>query len=1047
MRVLFFVLFTFLAQSVGAQWNKDAQPFKEKMRYNKAISQFEKNTTQLSEIKDLEYARTLFAMGNFQKAFNEYQKFHRLMELQAPRDIYNFITSTAVVAPELHDSIVDFYLNQQIENGILGYKDEILVALDSVRYNAACFNSKEFEDFSPTIMGNTLLFVSSRTNPLSRTEQYDYNRQPFYNVYSVNGCDVKDIDEWKSDEKPRGINSDLHDGPIFLSAEKGLVFITRNISKKTNVFHLGIFWSQRVNGKWSALKPMEINGSTYSVQHPYFNNETNELYFSSNMAGPSRGFDIYKIKFDNGHWSSAEALPGTVNTPLDEVFPYIYKNKLYFSSNGFAGIGGLDVFSVQQDSIITREDAFNTIFDDYGVLWLSDSTGLFSSNRDGGFGKDDIYQFTLVKDAKRTPRLLTQTKKNKLDENEFIAKNSPEAGKKPVVITLFDSLTKQPLADANVYVALDPNLGREQMYKTDNSGRILVPIEPSTQRLSINAKPCGYSYQGKVFILDSSKSKESYKLTYIPFKLGDNLTKIFNLDNIYYERNSFQLTDASKLELNKVVEVLNNNPGLTIELGSHTDSRASAQYNQTLSQNRAKAAFNYMVLAGISPARITYRGYGETKLLNRCADNVVCAEEEHLVNRRTEFIITSLPSCDSASKAQLASNSFNRNTSFATANGSIGQTSNNKAYASNSSKDKAFSSANGMGVNSNKAGRTSSVIKTKENQLKTLDYRCGDADGDGILDYLDPDSDNDGILDRLEGSGDMDHDGNPNYRDVDSDGDGLSDEFEGIDDTDKDGRADFVDTDSDNDGIEDQVEGVIDLDKDGKENYIDTDSDGDGISDKVEGTSDSDGDGISNYLDDDSDGDGISDRIETALDFDRDGKPNYLDLDSDADGMPDSIEKGENGDSKPIDSDKDGKPNFIDLDSDNDGISDKDESPSCLTNNSGAVSTTVENRQTGMTLSGGKSKTDQTEVTATPYGQMMEYRVQIYTSATKLSSNFFQNRGLNSAFEYFHGGSYKYCSVKSFKTESEALTESIVLKQQGFSDAFVVVFKNGIRVR
>ena len=163
--------------------------------------------------------------------------------------------------------------------------------------------------------------------------------------------------------------------------------------------------------------------------------------------------------------------------------------------------------------------------------------------------------------------------------------------------------------------------------------------------------------------------------------------------------------------------------------------------------------------------------------------------------------------------------------------------------------------------------------------------------------------------------------------------------------------------------------------------------------------------------------------------------------------MPDSIEKGENADSKPIDSDKDGKPNFIDVDSDNDGISDKDESPSCLTNNSGAVSTIVENRQTGMTLSGGKSKTDQTEVTATSTGQIMEYRVQIYTSATKLSSNFFQNRGLNSVFEYFHGGAYKYCSAKSFKTESEALTESIALKRQGFTDAFVVVFKNGIRVR
>jgi hypothetical protein len=427
-------------------------------------------------------------------------------------------------------------------------------------------------------------------------------------------------------------------------------------------------------------------------------------------------------------------------------------------------------------------------------------------------------------------------------------------------------------------------------------------------------------------------------------------------------------------------------------------------YNQKLSEDRALAAYKYVVNRGVTADRIGYKGFGETKLINKCADGVTCSDELHAQNRRTEYIIRAVVPC------------------------------NDKPVAVDSTNKP-------IGVDT-----AAPVTKASDAALADLSQTnmiCGDADADGIPDYLDTDSDNDGLPDASEGRGDVDKDGYPNYLDRDSDGDGIADGVEKTGDPDKDGKANYVDTDSDGDGIDDKIEGTKDSDKDGIPNYLDTDSDNDGIPDRIETADDLDKDGVANYLDLDSDGDGINDSVEGKLDVDHDGKPNFLDLDSDGDSIPDAMERGKSKD--PVDTDSDGKPDYFDTDSDEDGLPDRIEAPACLpgqqqdnaTGKSGDVAT---NKVANPT---------QPSVITKPSveGVKTEYRIQFVISKQPMDKKVFETKGIGAVYEYKQGEYYKYCTAKVFASEAEAAAEKARVRGLGYADAFIAGFQNGVRLK
>jgi outer membrane protein OmpA-like peptidoglycan-associated protein len=828
----------------------------------------------------------------------------------------------------------------------------------------------------------------------------------------------------------------------YVDINTGWIYITRNAkklnSKKERVLEVYAIRQNPITKEWKEV-PFQYNNSQFSVANLVISPDRKRVVFvSDNPAGYGKS-DLWEapiIQDDELGLKVGEMvnLGPELNTALRDNFPaFSDSGILYFSSEGHFGYGGLDLFYYDSAvGVINMGLPVNSNYDDFSAqIHDIQRWGTITSNRTGN---DDNYFF-------RWSELLEG------------AQSSGDG----IEAELVDSKTGLPIA--NEMVAFDNINDAEPAInvKSDDQGIAKFAYEiPDGENcvFQLSSHPCGYRYAIVKDTLATGDDRK-IKIAAIPYAVGDELGSLFDIKPIYFEKGKSEMTIASKMELDRLVAILQDNPGLYVELGSHTDSRGSAENNFTLSQSRAKSSYDYLISRGVNSSRMGFRGYGESRLKNACADGVNCTEQQHSENRRTEYVVKRIVPCDQAEV--LADNAVNNTDKPSTDNttasaGAVGSGSskNNSGTTSSTGKNSASTSTasntntTGGGGKTNPsttAGNKGYASNSAANQGPMI---CGDADGDNIPDYLDSDSDNDGLNDAIEGKGDPDNDGLANFIDRDSDNDGIPDAVEKATDTDRDGKPNYIDLDSDGDGIEDSYEGVIDSDGDGVLNFLDSDSDNDGISDRYDGVEDFDSDGTPNYLDLDSDNDGISDKLEGRMDIDKDGKPNFLDSDSDGDTIPDSVERG-NGQT-PVDTDKDGRPDYIDYDSDGDGIADKLEAPACLptsaptevrstpvvTNNAPTKSNTVSNNSTN---------------TVADYNGKLEYRVQFIIAKQRMNTKEFTDKGVGSVFEYSQGGYYKYTSDKVFKSEEEAANEKARLRSLGYQDAFVVLFQNGIRVK
>ena len=797
----------------------------------------------------------------------------------------------------------------------------------------------------------------------------------------------------------------------------GLIYITRNAAKPNanNETLLQVFAMKQEGKKWKSI-PFQMNNDKFNVADLVIAPDGSKVVFVSDMPGGYGKSDLYEAPIisngpDGVKIGEPVNMGPQINTMLRDNFPrFSNTGDFYFSSEGHLGFGGLDIYTIDRNSnmILNVGKPINSNSDDFGPSVI-DSYGTFASNRDAKSVNDDLFYFRVLNAD-------SNTAKPTQDE---------------LIVEIFDEETGAVIPGASY--ALD-NLEDDNVAikgDIDSTGKAIYSEIPKDAKVQLSAHPCGYKYGAVTNYVVTPDGKRKLRLGLQKYKVGEDLGALFEVKPIYYEVNSYQLTRESKEELNRVAIVLKDNPGLRVQLGSHTDSRGSNDLNQTLSTARAKSVYDYLVNRGVPAKGLSYKGFGESKIINKCFDGVTCTDQEHALNRRTEYIISGLLPCDGSE--------------FLASNG---------ALASANSKAEVQENEPNQMADANPKSKNKGFVDPKE--LAQDKMKVGDADGDGIPDYLDPDSDNDGIPDATEGRIDTDKDGLPNFIDLDSDNDGIPDRMEGSTDFDGDGKKNFIDTDSDNDGIPDSNEGVADVDNDGNPNYLDLDSDGDGTSDKLEGTRDSDNDGVMNFLDQDSDNDGISDSVEGIKDTDGDGIPNYRDEDSDNDGIPDKVEGTK-------DSDNDGKPDYIDTDSDEDGIPDKYEAPANYSkypvdlvpniagapkseiNQTAPVDTpapTAEPKTIQNTTGGSQQNAVNNETKFVPG---VVYRVQVKMSLRPQSENKFSALGLKDIYMYRSGKYYKYCAG-AFKTEDEAEAHKNLLRAKGFKDAFVVKFDDGVRV-
>lgn len=265
-------------------------------------------------------------------------------------------------------------------------------------------NSKHAE-FSPVLFENKLVFVSERNPDLVNYQEYEYNGQPYLNVYFSKMKD--DVPSKKIKGFSKKLNTNYHDGPICFSSDEKNLYLTRvnyivNLKNKNFVNRAKLFYAHRDGKVWAKLQSFPYNSDEYSIAHPSISNDGNTLFFASDMPGGMGGMDIYSCKKNGDSWDKPVNLGPDINTSGDEVFPFIAKNNiLYYSSDGLPGFGALDIFSAREllgKWILQRNEGLgiNSFHDDFGVYFADDKKGYFSSDRDGGSGNDDIYRFSFT---------------------------------------------------------------------------------------------------------------------------------------------------------------------------------------------------------------------------------------------------------------------------------------------------------------------------------------------------------------------------------------------------------------------------------------------------------------------------------------------------------------------------------------------------------------------------------------------------------------------------------------------------------------------------
>lgn len=542
-----------------------------------------------------------------------YQYFRYAQALRAEKQ-YDKSTEMIALYQEAVSSSDDLYSSQsisEIENGSATFE------IEKLKVNAA-----KFSDFAPSFYGEQLLFASTRDTGTFTKRIHKWNDQPFLDLY------VGDIDENNqvatASKLPGSVNTEFHESTAILSTDGNMLYFTRNNftndtykADSNNTNRLKLYKAQRNGDGFNNVEELPFNDNGFSTAHPALSTDGKTLYFASDRPGTYGESDLWKVALnEDGTFGEVENLGDKINTPGRETFPFISKDgKLYFSTDGRAGLGGLDVYvyDFEDESLENIGAPVNSVKDDFTFIINSETgRGFFATNRANNPLDDDIYTF--IQSACESTLIV-----NVIDKNTKEPLNGAMVGVRDTENNLVVSGTAE--APDATFAYNDPECDKEYFVRGEMEGYLtdekLVKIPSSSSEVSV--------------VLELEPS-----ITQIPpdFDLG----KLIN--PIYFDFDKSYIRPDAAVELAKVIEILKEYPELRIDVRSHTDSRGNDAYNLALSERRNKSTIDYIVEeGGISRERLTGRGYGETQLLNECSNGVQCTEEQHQLNRRSEFIV------------------------------------------------------------------------------------------------------------------------------------------------------------------------------------------------------------------------------------------------------------------------------------------------------------------------------------------------------------------------------------------------------------------------
>jgi peptidoglycan-associated lipoprotein len=490
-------------------------------------------------------------------------------------------------------------------------------------------NSKE-SDFSPAYARDDfgVIYFTSARDDAAGSKTHGATGQSFTDIFESR---VDKKSKWSTPVPVEGLNSDFEDGTPAFSSDYREVYFTRCEAGKRETKGCEIMHSKRSGDAWSEPKNLGILPDSVVAAHPALSPDGMTLYFVSDIAGGFGKKDIWQSTRSKGgdNWSKPVNLGPDINTPGDELFPYCREDgTLYFSSDGLIGMGGLDIFSAKQQPdgswvVKNMKSPINSFADDFGITFEDkEEKGIFSSTRKGK-GNDDLYSFEL-------PPLKFNVTGLVKDEKSGAVINA--------------SLVQLIASDGS-------NLQAE----TGSSGDFKFELKANVDYIFLASKR-GY-LNGKE--KETTKGQEKSRDFMVTILLTP-IDKPIELPNILYDFGKWDLRPESMVSLDKLVETLLDNPNVTIELMSHTDSRDTEEYNQELSQKRAQVVVQYLIDKGIAPERLLAKGYGEstpkvvdpdiakidpflktgTTLSEQFINSLANDEQReiaHQINRRTEF--------------------------------------------------------------------------------------------------------------------------------------------------------------------------------------------------------------------------------------------------------------------------------------------------------------------------------------------------------------------------------------------------------------------------
>lgn len=540
-------------------------------------------------------------------------------------------------AIDAYNSFLEFAPDNQLAlEGVRGCRLAIRAkAAPKSRYKvsaAKLFNSRR-ADFSPMYLDkslNTIYFTSSneKATGTDKSEITGMKRSDiFFSTKDEKG-------NWNRPEPAQGeLNTAFDEGVVSFSPDGQTMYLTvarRALDANTSV---EIYTSRRSDATWSAPQKLEISGDTISAfGHPAVSPDGTYLYFASDMPGGYGGKDIWRINI-NDRVGSLENLGEQINTPGDEMFPYVRTDSLlYFSSDGHPGFGGLDIFTARLNSTGDRWSVenmglpMNSQGDDFGITFGEGESGFFSSNRGDARGYDHIFSFI-------KPEIKVTISGMVLDKDE------------------------EPVANAIIRIVGDDGSNQKEVARDDGSFKFNLQRGVKYVMLA-GAK--GYLNVKQEFESDSEEEDADYAIDFILAAIN----KPQVIENIFYDFDKATLRPESKQALDEMAQMLRDNPNVTIEMGSHTDRVGTDEYNMALSDRRAKSVVDYLIAAGIPADRMTWKGYGESvpktvtprinrefpqfeigTVLNSEFIDTLSEEDREAadqINRRTEFQVTSI---------------------------------------------------------------------------------------------------------------------------------------------------------------------------------------------------------------------------------------------------------------------------------------------------------------------------------------------------------------------------------------------------------------------